>query len=60
MRADVYEDILIEMSRLEREAMERIRVKMASEQLGEAWVVTDRREVETIKRGTDRRWRKAA
>jgi hypothetical protein len=32
-----YEDIILELARLEREALENIRCKMASRQLGEAW-----------------------
>lgn len=53
MRADWYDDVAIEMARLGREALTRIRIKMASQQLGEAW--QDRREVTTIKRGPQRR-----
>lgn len=34
----MYEDIILELARLEREAHERIRRKMASQQLGQAWI----------------------
>lgn len=55
MRADWHDDVVLEMARLEREAMTKIRVKMASQQLGELWQTEDRREVTTIKRGAQRR-----
>jgi hypothetical protein len=32
-----YEEIILELARFEREAMERIRLKVASRQLGELW-----------------------
>jgi hypothetical protein len=34
----VIEDIVIEVARIEREARERVRAKLATLQLGEAWV----------------------
>lgn len=33
-----FDDITIEIARLERRAVERVRLKMAAQQLGEAWV----------------------
>lgn len=32
------EDVVIEVARIEREARERVREKLAARQLGEAWV----------------------
>lgn len=32
------EDVIIEVARIEREARERVREKLAARQLGEAWV----------------------
>lgn len=34
----MWEDIALEMARVEREALARVRSKIASQQLGEAWV----------------------
>lgn len=34
----MYEEIELEMARLERECFERVRLKIAAKQLGEAWV----------------------
>jgi len=49
-------DIVIEMAKLDCEARERIAVKRASEQLGEAWVgLDDRRQEPNPMRGPDRR-----
>ena len=48
-----YEDITIEMARIERECYARVRAKIASRQLGEAWVGLDDRRSED--RGQDRR-----
>ncbi len=40
-----YEDIILELARFEREALHRIAAKMASQQLGEAWIdLVDERE----------------
>lgn len=59
MRIDQREDIMIEMARVEREELDKITTRMASQQLGEAWITEDRREVTTIKRGPQRRkWKK--
>ena len=33
-----FDDIIIEVARIEREARERVRAKLAERQLGEAWV----------------------
>ena len=46
-------DMEIELSRLEREAITRVRARMASEQLGEAFA--DRRAPESPLRGGERR-----
>lgn len=56
MRADQRDDILLDMVILQRESLGRIEMKMAAQQLGEAWVgLDDRRRVVTIKRGPPRR-----
>lgn len=34
----MYEEIALEISRVERECFERVRSKIAAQQLGEAWV----------------------
>jgi hypothetical protein len=34
----MYEDVIIEMARIEREAREAVRRKIAARQLGEAWI----------------------
>ncbi len=34
----MHEDIIIELAQLERRAFERVRHKIASQQLGEAWI----------------------
>lgn len=57
----IAEDIALELSRLTREAHDRVRLRMASQQLGEAFANLDRRINETIARGPDRReWKEAA
>jgi hypothetical protein len=33
----MFDDIVIEVARIEREARERVRAKLAAQQLGEAW-----------------------
>lgn len=54
----IAEDIAIEFSKLTREAHGKVAAKMASGQLGEAWVgLDDRRIHATIARGADRRAR---
>lgn len=35
---NVYEDIALELARIERQALAAIRAKMAAQQFGEAWV----------------------
>lgn len=52
-------DPAIEAAIVQRECLERIRVRIAAEQLGEAWAGLDRRRQTTIKRGDDRRKRAA-
>jgi hypothetical protein len=47
------DEIILEMAILEREAMVRVRVKMAAQQLGEAFA--DRRDECSHMRGPDRR-----
>lgn len=44
----IHEDIVLELARLEREALERVRRRMAEGQLGEAWIdlVDERRPLE--------------
>ena len=57
----IAEDFTLELSRITREAHDRVRLRMASEQLGEAFVDLDRRLHSTIARGPDRReYREAA
>ncbi len=41
-----YEDIAIEMSRIERECYARVCAKIAARQLGEAWIGLDERRSE--------------
>lgn len=53
----IAEDIALELSRLTREAHAHIALRMASGQLGEAFANLDRRHLETVSRGTDRRFR---
>jgi len=38
MMVDLQDDITLELSRLQRSAIARIRERMAAQQLGEAWV----------------------
>jgi hypothetical protein len=38
MTAQDHDDIIIELARLERRAFARVRERMASQQLGEAWI----------------------
>lgn len=38
MTAQDHDDIVIELARLERRAFARVRERMASQQLGEAWI----------------------
>lgn len=48
--------IEVEVSRLQRETLAKVAAKMASQQLGEAWIgLDDRRHVTTLARGSDRR-----
>lgn len=51
-----YEDVTIEMARIEREAYARVRAKIAAQQLGEAWVGLDDRRADE----RDERDRRAA
>lgn len=56
MRADQWDDILLDVARMQREAINNIAAKMASQQFGEAWVgLDDRRHNETVARGPQRR-----
>lgn len=41
-----YEDIILELARIEREAYARVRAKIAAQQLGEAWIGLDDRRAE--------------
>lgn len=38
MTAQDHDDVIIELARLERRAFARVRERMASQQLGEAWI----------------------
>jgi hypothetical protein len=51
----MYEEAFLEMLRTERELTERVVFKMASQQLGEAWVGLDDRRQHGAMRGPDRR-----
>lgn len=48
-----YDDVVLEMARTHREALERIHAKITADQLGEAFI--DRRADNSALRGGDRR-----
>lgn len=49
------DEAVIELAKLQREALERVVAKRAAEQLGEAWIGLDDRRHSTAMRGPDRR-----
>lgn len=55
MRIDQLDDIVLDMARLEREALTRCAARMSSQQLGEAFIGIDGRRRSAKMRGEDRR-----
>jgi hypothetical protein len=45
-----YEDIILELARIEREALEAVRRKIAARQLGEAWKGLESEDASDIRR----------